>query len=76
MNYPASQEDREKLQLIYLLCVHAHMRAFMCLKACVKIRGQLTGVNSLHSVGSGDQIQVIRLGSRCFYCLINISLMF
>lgn len=71
VNYPASQEDREELQLIYSLCVHAHMHVFMCLRACVRIRGQLAGVSSLHNVGFGDQIQVIRLGSRCFYCLIN-----
>lgn len=53
----------KKFSNIYLLinvCVLKHKYQ----GACMKVRGQIVGVNSLFpSWGYGDQIQVVRLGN-------------
>lgn len=38
----------------------------VCVDMLVEVRGQLQEVISLLHVGPGDQIQVVRLGGRCF----------
>lgn len=60
----------------YLFCVCMYMCTFVSWCTCGGQR-KLVGVGSLlHYVGSGHQIQVVRLSDRCFYLLSHFANLF